>query len=383
MTGLETESWPLPRAAYIHVPFCRHRCGYCNFSVVADRDDLIERYLNAINKELDSLDAPVIDTLFVGGGTPTHFDSGQLRRFLCLLQQRFQFSASCEWSMEANPEDITREKVAMLHDHGVNRVSLGVQSFSVEKLKLLERGHSPQNAINAVQTVADTIDNVSIDLIFAAPGETLEQWQSDLEVARELPLQHISTYALTFEKGTAFWSRLARGEFSSVSESGEIDMYQAARQGLRNAGFQHYEISSFAREGSRCRHNLTYWKGLGWYAAGPGAARFVDGSREVNHRSTTTYLRRVESGDSPTAERVVITPEQYARERAAFGVRMIDGIDVDVLESETGIPVAEICHDAIAQSVAEGLLLNPTPSWFKLSERGILFADTVASRLLG
>ena len=381
--GLGTESWPLPRAAYIHVPFCRHRCGYCNFSVVADRDDLIERYLDAINKELDALDTPVIDTLFVGGGTPTHFDADQLRRFLCILQQRFQFSAGCEWSMEANPEDITREKVAMLGDHGVNRISLGVQSFNVDKLKLLERGHSPENAISAVQTVADAIDNVSIDLIFAAPGETLEHWQSDLEVARELPLQHISTYALTFEKGTAFWSRRARGDLSSASESSEIDMYQAAREGLRNAGFQHYEISSFAREGSQCRHNLAYWKGLGWYAAGPGAARFVDGSREVNHRSTTTYLRRVESGDSPTAEQMAITPEQYARERAAFGVRMIDGIDIDVIESESGIPVAEICRDAIVQSVAEGLLLKPSPSWIKLSERGILFADTVASRLLG
>ncbi|MDB4624768.1 radical SAM family heme chaperone HemW [Rubripirellula sp.] len=383
MTELAFDLWPLPRAAYIHVPFCRHRCGYCNFSVVADRDDLIERYLKAIDVELCGLDAPAVDTVFVGGGTPTHFDADHLRRFLQIVQKRFQLSACCEWSMEANPEDITRDKVEMLSDHGVNRISLGVQSFNVDKLRVLERGHSPENAVSAVQTVADVIGNVSIDLIFAAPGETIDHWRNDLAVAKDLPLKHISTYALTFEKGTSFWSRRARGDLSSASESCEVDMYQAARQGLRDAGFQHYEISSFAREGSQCRHNLAYWKGLGWYAVGPGAARFVDGSREVNHRSTTTYLRRMESADSPVAEQEAITREQCARERAAFGVRMIDGIDLEILQSETGIPIAEICRDAIFQSVREGLLLNPSPSWIKLSERGILFADTVASRLLG
>lgn len=377
------EVWPLPRAAYVHVPFCRHRCGYCNFSVVADRDDLIERYLCAVDLELESLHRPVVDTLFVGGGTPTHFDAGQLRRFLCMLQQRFRFSDDCEWSMEANPEDVTREKVALLHEHGVNRVSLGVQSFNVDKLQVLERTHSPDNAINAVQMVADVIGNVSIDLIFAAPGETLSDWRTDLAVASELPLKHISTYALTFEKGTSFWSRRARGDLSSASESCEVEMYQAARQGLSDAGFQHYEISSFAREGSRCQHNLNYWKGLGWHAVGPGAARFVDGKREVNHRSTTTYLRRMESAESPTAERETITREQYARERAAFGVRMIKGIDLDVLKSETGVSIADICRAAITQSVDEGLVLQQSPSWIKLTERGILFADTVAARLLG
>ena len=373
----------MPRAAYIHVPFCRHKCGYCNFSVVADRDDLIERYLKVIDLELCRLDCPAIDTLFVGGGTPTHFDAEQLQRFLHIVRERFQLSSSCEWSMEANPEDITPEKVAMLGHHGVNRISLGVQSFNVDKLRMLERGHSPEDAVNAVQTVADLIDNVSIDLIFAAPGETLSDWQHDLEVADGLPIKHVSTYALTFEKGTSFWSRRARGDLASASENCEIEMYQAARQALCGAGFQHYEISSFARDGLQCQHNLNYWQGRGWYAVGPGAARFVDGRREVNHRSTTTYLRRMESAESPTAEQEAITREQYARERAAFGVRMIAGIDLEVLESETGIPLRVICRDAINRSLSDGLLLKPAPSRIKLSERGILFADTVASRLLG
>ena len=147
---------------------------------------------------------------------------------------------------------------------------------------MLERGHSPETAVNAVRAVAEMIDNVSIDLIFAAPGETLADWQSDLAVVSGLPVTHVSTYALTFEKGTSFWSRRAQGDLSAASESCEVDMYQAARQELSVAGFHHYEISSFACEGSQCQHNLGYWKGLGWYAAGPGAARFVEGRREVN-----------------------------------------------------------------------------------------------------
>jgi len=382
MDGL-VDPWPTPRAAYIHVPFCRHRCGYCNFSVVADRDDLIDRYLNAIDVELCGLEQPVVDTLFVGGGTPTHFEAPELQRFLQMVQRRFQLSPSCEWTMEANPEDINLDTVALLAEYGVNRISLGVQSFNVEKLRVLERGHSPQDAENAVETVADVIANVSIDLIFAAPGETADQWRGDLKVASQLPLQHVSTYALTVEKGTRFWSRRERGDLCSASETCEIEMYQAARQEMFDAGFEHYEISSFAKNESRCNHNLAYWRGLGWYAAGPGAARFVGGKREVNHRSTTTYLRRVEAGERPTAESAEITREQYARERAAFGVRMIDGIDLEQLRIETGMSVADLCRPAIAQSIREGLLESPVPTRIKLSERGILFADTVASRLLG
>ena len=287
--------WPTPRAAYIHVPFCRHRCGYCNFSVVADRDDLIERYLKAVDSELRILDRPVVDTLFIGGGTPTHFDLTTLDRFLSIVSQRFQLTTAGEWTMEANPEDITSEKLALLADHGVNRVSLGVQSFNSTKLALLERGHSPQVAMKAVELAAEAVGNVSIDLIFAAPGETLADWQADLDLAIKLPLQHLSTYALTFEKGTRFWSRRERGDLQSPTETSEVDMYQLARQVLDDSRFRHYEISSFAKSDARCRHNLAYWQGCGWYAAGPGAARFVGANAksiiEARRRTCSAWSR--------------------------------------------------------------------------------------------
>ncbi|WP_372896011.1 radical SAM family heme chaperone HemW [Stieleria sp.] len=379
--------WPTPRSAYVHVPFCRHRCGYCNFSVVADRDDLMQRYLAAIDHELEQIAqrlqrVPIIDTLFVGGGTPTHLPNALLETFLLSLRRRFELSEGFEWTMEANPEDITAEKLAMLSEFGVNRVSLGVQSFQDRKLAVLERSHSGQSAEAIVQQVADTIPNVSIDLIFAAPGESLSSWARDLRTATALPIRHVSTYSLTYEKGTSFWTRRRRGDLSAVDESVEITMYDLSRRVLAEAGLTHYEISNFAKPGFRCRHNLAYWRGDGWFAAGPGAAAFIDGVRATNHRSTTTYLKRIENGDSAIAESETISAAEAAREGAAFGVRMIDGIDLQQLHSRTGIAIETLCAQQLNELQSQGLI-DRDGHQIKLTPRGIHFADTVASELLG
>ncbi len=374
--------WPPPRSLYLHVPFCRHRCGYCNFSVIADREDLIDRFLQAIDRELAALRRPEITTVFIGGGTPTHLPKDSLRRLLESVSRRVRLQPGLEFSVEANPEDITDGKVALLAEVGVNRVSLGVQSFHRTKLATLERGHTPRAAAQSIETVAARIPNVSIDLIFAAPGETLEVWRDDVATAMGLPIVHLSTYALTFEKGTSFWNRRRRGELKGPGESRELAMYQAVRSRTREAGWEQYEISNFARPGHRCQHNVAYWQGCGWYAVGPGAARFASGRREVNHRSTTTYLKRMEAGVSPVAESEQISREQYARERAAFGIRMIDGINLRSLHAETGFDLDRRCGAVIAQGIERGLVAR-SGDRLRLTERGLLFADTVASDLLG
>ena len=374
--------WPDPTAAYIHVPFCRHRCGYCNFSVVTGRDDLVDRFLAAIDTELASLHRPAVDTVFIGGGTPTHLSVAQLRRLVDCVQRRFELSSDVEWSIEANPEDINDQKLTALTAGGVNRISLGVQSFQSAKLQLLERGHSGQAAQAVIERVAQQLENVSIDLIFAAPEESMEDWQRDLQSALSLPIRHLSTYALTFEKGTSYWSRMRRGLLSPATELVEVAMYELTREMIAESEFEQYEISSFAHADSMCRHNLAYWHGRGWFAAGPGAARFTNGRREVNHRSPTTYLKKILAGESPVAESETINAEQFARERAAFGIRMIDGIDLDTLRVETGVDLQLQCHDAIQQSIQQGLL-HREGNRVKLTSRGVLFADTVASDLLG
>lgn len=374
--------WPPARSLYLHVPFCRHRCGYCNFSVVAGRDDLVKRYLVAIDGELEMLGRPTIDTLFIGGGTPNRLSREALRTLLATLERHLEIRPGAEWTVEANPEEITATQVALLHDCGVNRVSLGVQSFRPEKLRRLERGHSPAIALRAIETVAAKINDVSLDLIFAAPGESPEEWRADLITSLRSPITHLSAYALTYEKGAAFWGRRLRGTLQPADEGLELEMFLTTREVLRDAGWEHYEVSNFAREGQRCRHNEAYWQGRCWYGIGPGAAAFRDGRRTVNHRSTTTYLKRVESGQSPLAESEAISAEQYAREVAAFGLRMLAGIEPDDFARRTGHSLGAFPGDPLGWTIAQGLVTRENDR-IRLTERGLLFADTVAAKFLG
>lgn len=374
--------WPTPRSAYIHIPFCRHRCGYCNFAVVAGREDLAEPFLDALASELMQLEsARPVETLFIGGGTPTQLLPRQLDRLFDLLDRWLPLRAGGELTAEANPEDITPAMIGQLRVRRVNRISLGVQSFAAEKLRQLQRGHNREIARAAIELAAEEIGNVSIDLIFAAPGETPQAWRADLREASALPISHLSTYSLTYEKGTQFWSRRLHGKLSPVHEDDELRMYQDARRIAAETQLGQYEISSFAKPGYRCRHNLAYWQGRGWYAFGPGAARFVAGRREVNHRSPTTYIRRLLGGRSAIAESEAIDAAQWACERAAFGVRMIDGIELAEIHRETGVDVAQLRRENIARCVAYGWL-DIRGTHHRLTEAGILMADSVASELL-
>lgn len=378
-----TQSWPIPTSAYVHVPFCRHRCGYCNFSVIAGRDDLADDFLTAIDRELSTIEVSLpMKTVFIGGGTPTHLSISQLDRLFDSLDCWLPRESFAETSVEANPEDVTREKLELLVRRGVNRISLGIQSFDAMKLETLERTHSRESATAAIELCAEIIGNVSIDLIFAAPRESLQAWGNDLQTALALPIKHLSTYSLTFEKGTSFWSQRLRGKLRGPGEDDELSMYEAAIHHANEAGLKHYEISSFARDGYRCRHNLAYWQGRGWFAAGPGAARFVKGRREVNHRSTTTYLKRLNAGLSPVDQCDAITVEQWACEQAAFGVRMIDGVDLQKILHETGVDVAAIRRQAIRNCI-EHHLLDVRGTHYQLTAKGILLADSVASAFLG
>lgn len=375
-------TWPVPTSAYVHIPFCRHRCGYCHFSVLPGRLELADPFLDALEWECQRLGGPRrVTTLFIGGGTPTRLPLPQLARLFDLLETHFPLADGGELSVEANPEDITPELLRRLVERGVNRISLGVQSFASSKLRLLQRDHDRDSASKAIRMAADAIGNVSIDLIFAVPGETPAAWRADLETALALPINHLSTYALTYEKGTEFWGRRSRGEWRVTEEQDEISMYESARQLCGLAGLTQYEISNFAAEGFRCEHNLAYWQGRGWYASGPGAAKFVDGYREVNHRSPITYIRWLREGRSPVAESERITPTQWACERAAFGVRMRDGIDLEAIRRDSGVCVRTLRHQEIADCVERGWL-TLEGGHCRLTDAGLLMADGVAAAFL-
>ncbi len=351
--------------------------------MLAGRDDLTDAFVDAITNELEALNTPrPIDTLFIGGGTPTHLTGDQLEKLFDAIDRWLPRADGAETSVEANPEDLSAEMVSRLADRGVTRVSMGVQSFDDRKLKALERTHSRETITKAVGLCAQRIANISLDLIFGAPGESAADWRQDLRIATSLPIQHLSTYALTYEKGTSFWTKRFHGDLTGVGEETELEMYQDALWIVPHSGMKHYEISSFAFDGFRCRHNLAYWEGRGWFAFGPGAAKFVDGRREVNHRSTTNYIRRVQNGQSPVAESEAITLEQYACERAAFGIRMIDGIDLGVVHEETGVDVELLRGDSIQPIIAAGWV-QKCARHYRLTEKGIFMADSVASAFLG
>lgn len=236
-----------PRAAYVHVPFCRHRCGYCNFTLVAGRDDLIPAYLDALERELQRLPSPCpVDTLFLGGGTPTQLPSADLRRLLVAVTRWFPLADHHEFSAEANPCDVTPDKADLLAEFGVNRLSLGVQSLSERKLKLLERDHRRDDVERAVAVAQARFPSVALDLIFGVPGETLDEWSEDLRTALRFAPQHLSTYGLTIEKGSRFYGRARQGEWQTLPEELERLLYESACDRLESNGWEHYEVSNFA-----------------------------------------------------------------------------------------------------------------------------------------
>jgi oxygen-independent coproporphyrinogen III oxidase len=372
-TLLDTE----PRSAYIHVPFCAHRCGYCDFTLVARRDDLIDSYLEALQIDLARLERPrEVDTLFFGGGTPTHLPAAQLERLLTLTRRWFPPATRAEICVEANPAGLDDAKVAVLAEAGVNRVSLGVQSFDNRVLELLERDHHGSEVSAVVERIRRAIPNIGLDLIFGVPGQTAELWEQTLTAAVALEPTHISTYGLTFERGTAFQSRLDKGLLQRCDEESERQMYAFAMDELSRAGFAQYELSNFALPGFRCRHNEVYWSGRPFFGFGPGAARYADGRRELNHRSVTTWIKRVLAGDSPIAESEELPPEGRARELIMLNLRRCQGLSLAEFCEQTGFEFHQLAGEALTRHLGQGLL-EEVDGRIRLTREGRFLADSV------
>ncbi len=372
--------WIDPRTAYIHIPFCAHHCGYCDFAVTVGQDHQIELYLDALAAELSTLGSPFpVETMFIGGGTPTHLSPAQLERLLTTLRQWLPVAG--EFSIESTPESITDEKCRVLAAHGITRVSVGVQSFRPHLLNALDRGHRTEHIPRAVEAVRKHVAGLSFDLIFAAPGATLDDWNADLNDALRYGTDHLSTYGLTYEKGTPLWKQRHRGEVKSVGEDDELAMYETAIDTLSAAGFEHYEISNFARPGHRCRHNERYWANEAYHGFGVGAARYVNGVRELNTRNTADYTRKALCGESVTFQSERIEGRERAVETAAIQLRRMEGIDRDRFREQTGYGLDEVFSERLAGLVAQGLLDDSGVS-VRLTRRGKFVADGVIEELM-
>jgi oxygen-independent coproporphyrinogen-3 oxidase len=364
------------------VPFCAHHCGYCDFAVAAGQDYLIELYLDALAAELATLGTPQpVRTLFLGGGTPTHLSPAQLERLLAGVLRWLQLEPGGEFSVEANPDTLGAEKVAVLADHGVNRVSLGAQSFHPHLLRVLERAHDPAAIPLAVARVRRRIAQVSLDLIFGVPGQTPVEWLADLRRALELGTDHLSTYGLTYEKGTRLWKQRQRGQVRPLDEEAELEMYRTAMDTLEGTGFEHYEISNFARPGRRCRHNQVYWANEAYFGFGMGAARYVLGRREVNTRDLCGYIKKALSGEPAAFQAEELSPEQRARETMAVQLRRACGIQRTSFRAQTGFDLDAVAGPALAALVGQGVLEDDGEG-VRLTRAGKYVADGVIERLL-
>ncbi|WP_134773625.1 radical SAM family heme chaperone HemW [Ornithinimicrobium flavum] len=393
-----------PFSVYVHVPFCRVRCGYCDFNTYTlpelgvggaipgkgatspEGRSLTDTFLAAAHAELALADAvlrgggsgpPPVSTVFVGGGTPTMLAPEQLGGLLHDIRDRWGLAPGAEVTTEANPDTVTPEVAGRLAAQGFTRVSVGMQSAVPHVLRTLDRTHDPANVERAVLAVREAGMQVSLDLIYGTPGESLEDWRRSLELVTSLAPDHVSAYALVVEEGTRLHARVRRGEVPAPDDDDEADKYELAEQVLAAAGYGWYEISNWARSPSaRCEHNLAYWRGSDWWGVGPGAHSHVGGVRWWNVKHPRAYADRLRAGDSPAHAREVLGPAERSDERVLLGVRLADGL-----------PLAELTRagrTAVAGLVADGLVDGRAAVGGRvvLTLRGRLLADTVVHRLL-
>jgi oxygen-independent coproporphyrinogen-3 oxidase len=326
-----------PSGFYLHVPFCRSKCPYCDFYSHTDHS-LIPRWLKALEKEIgfyqDSF--PVMDTLYLGGGSPSGLSELQIESLLDLIRERFQWDADSEITLEGNPNDLNPSKLKAYRDLGINRISLGVQSLNSRELLFLRRRHTTEEALKALEGIRRAgFTNLGIDLIYGLPGQTKEEWLTTLKKVLTFDPEHLSCYQLTIAKGTLFWGMKEKGHLQPISEEEEEALFLATSRFLEDHGYLHYEISSFAREEKYfSRHNQKYWQRQACLGLGPSAHSFQGNHRWWNVRSINRYCRALEEGNLPLEEQEELSHEQVQLELISLGLRTRAGLDLTLLKDE-------------------------------------------------
>jgi len=368
---------------YIHVPFCQQKCEYCDFYSIT-RLDQVEEFVEALLAEIALRAAEfreqVFQTVFFGGGTPSLLSEEQLERIWQALQANFRIDPGGEFSIESNPGTLTREKLAHFHALGFNRLSMGVQSFNPAELRFLGRIHSVEEVRENFRNAREAgFRNVNLDLMTAFPGLTPESFRYSLEQALALAPEHLSCYTLIFEPGTVFYKKMRSGELNPLNEDEEAAYYELAREMLEAHGYCQYEISNFARGRERlCRHNLVYWEHRPYLGLGPSAHSFYRKVRWANKRSLTIYIKSLQKGQLPLDFREELSPEQLMFEYTFLGLRLREGLDTGEFRQRFGMDFREKYHSAI-RKLAENELVEWRDQYLRLSPKGWLVADTVAS----
>ena len=389
---------------YIHIPFCMSRCIYCDFYSTTQGEKK-QAYVAALTKELrlraDYLQQdgqmPPINTIYIGGGTPSALEPPLLKQILETVYATYNVSGQAEVTLEANPDDLSPQKIKSLCQLPINRISIGVQTFDNGRLRQLRRRHNGQQALHAIRDCQDAgFGNISIDLIYGLPSQSLEDWETDLDIAAELQVQHLSAYALIYEEGTPLWKMRKQYLVKEADEDLSLKMFNLLICKLEDEGFEHYEISNFSRPGFRSRHNSSYWKGIPYLGCGPSAHSFDGRDRQWNIPDLDTYIRQVGKCSSPEdfkhapwIEREKLSLYERYNDCIITSLRTSDGLDLDTLKRKFGDELADYCLREASPHLQRGNLeicregKEQSPAGLlKLTRQGIFLSDGIMSDLL-
>ncbi|OCT17182.1 coproporphyrinogen III oxidase [Paenibacillus pectinilyticus] len=379
-------NYTTPTAVYIHIPFCTNKCHYCDFNSYVLKGQPVMEYLDALEREMEltvrTNPPQKVETIFVGGGTPTVLLPDQMERFLRIVRTYFPAdSAEVEFSMEANPGTTDEDKLAVMKAGGVNRISFGVQSFNNDILAAIGRIHNTEDVHRSIANAKKLgFDNLSIDLMFGLPKQTVEIMQATLDEALSLDLQHYSIYSLKVEENTLFHTLFNKNQLPLPSEDEEVDMYELIMRRLEGAGYKQYEISNFAKPGRESRHNTQYWRNRSYYGLGAGAHGYMNGQRHVNVKGIQPYIDATKLG-LPIMEQFEVTPQEAMEDFMMVGLRLLEGVRNKDFMDQFGITIESQFGDTLQGWLSKGLL-EQTSDGYRLSKHGILLGNEVFASFL-
>lgn len=365
---------------YVHIPFCLRRCSYCSFLSSDYCFDMACQFTDALKKEISSLSQEIIfSTIYIGGGTPTVLPPDLLKCILLSLFTNINYIHECEKTIEANPETIDREKLTLIKSFGINRLSIGGQSFNDYELRILGRAHDSEKVYTALKDARRAgFKNINIDLIFGIPGQTLTEWKSTLQKTVSLNPEHISTYGLTIEEGTALSHALKLHTVELPCEDTVADMFELAIDTLTKAGYVHYEISNFSKPGYECKHNLNYWNRGCYYGLGPGAYSFVDERRFFNVKDIVLYNKGVKEGKEQHENEEIIDRNQSLFESIFLGLRKTEGIKIKEINESYHIDFMKHFHHHIDEFCTRGLMTEDS-GFLRFTRKGLLVSNEILS----
>ncbi|AUT06334.1 radical SAM family heme chaperone HemW [Streptococcus parauberis] len=370
-----------PESAYVHIPFCTQICYYCDFSKVFIKNQPVDDYLRALIAEFRSFGIKKLRTIYIGGGTPTSITAQQLDYLLTELVKDLDLPYLEEFTIEANPGDLTPDKIEVMKKSAVNRVSLGVQTFNDKHLKQIGRSHNEAQIYSTIDSLKEAgFHNISIDLIYALPGQTLDQVKENVAKALALDIPHLSLYSLILEHHTIFMNKMRRGKLNLPTEDLEAEMFTYIINEMEANGFEHYEISNFSKPGFYSQHNLMYWNNDEYYGCGAGASGYLDGVRYRNRVPIQHYLSAVEAGDARLTNEV-LTANEKMEEELFLGLRKKTGVSKSRFQGKFGISFDSRYGQIVDKLVKRGLLQEDQDQ-VRMTKKGLFLGDSVAEEFI-